>query len=132
MRNNASRQLAETGHCHCIGEALKVLRITNKEFHHTAHDLQQNHNFRLDNCCWATEHPSQTQRQQAPAVRRRGEMCSYWTGMGQSIPATWLGLRPPEHVRSEAVKSMIRVAARQGDWCIYSAEMWMGAAECRH
>ena len=116
---NASRQLVETGHCHFICEALKVLRITNKEFHHTAHDLQQNHNFRLDNCCWATEHPSQTQRQQAPAVRRRGEMCSY-TGLCS-------------YCSSEAVKSMIRihVAARQGDSCIYSAEMWMGAAECR-
>ena len=39
MRKNASRQLAETGHWHCIGEALKVLRITNKEFHHTAHAM---------------------------------------------------------------------------------------------
>ena len=66
-------------------------------------------------------------------------MCSYWTVLvrgvrEESIPATWPGLRPPEHVRSEAVKSMIRVHvhARQGDWCIYSTEMWMGAAECRH
>ena len=82
----------------------------------------------------AAEPDTETTSSSCEETRR--DVFIYWTvlvrGVRESIPATWPGLRPPEHVRSEAVKSMIRVAARQGDWCIYSAEMWMGAAECRH